>query len=38
MVENKKRAEGKRDHLIEGKSEEEIAALGDESPRFMFAK
>jgi hypothetical protein len=37
-AENKKRAAGKRDHLAEGKSEEEIVAMGDESPRFMFAR
>ncbi|KAM0719486.1 hypothetical protein Q7P37_005391 [Cladosporium fusiforme] len=36
--ENKMRLSGKRDHLIEGMSEEEVLALGDESPRFMFAK
>ncbi|GAB7325810.1 hypothetical protein MBLNU13_g09894t1 [Cladosporium sp. NU13] len=36
--ENKKRASGQRDHLVEGKTEEEILAMGDESPRFMFAK
>lgn len=38
MIENNKRAAGKRDHLIEGKTEEEIQALGDENPRFRFAK
>jgi MFS family permease len=37
-AENKKRAVGKRDHLVESKSEEEIVAMGDESPRFMFAR
>lgn len=37
-AENKKRATGKRDHLAEGKSEEDIVAMGDESPRFMFAR
>jgi len=37
-AENKKRAAGKRDHLVEGKSEEKIVAMGDESPRFMFAR
>lgn len=35
--ENSKRREGARDHLVEGKTEEEIVALGDESPRFMYA-
>jgi hypothetical protein len=37
-AENKKRAAGKRDHLVEGKSEGEIVAMGDESPRFVFAR
>lgn len=37
-MENKKRAAGERDHLVEGKSEEEIQALGDDSPRFRFAR
>ena len=36
--ENKKRASGQRDHLVEGKTEEEILAMGDESPRFVFAR
>lgn len=36
--ENRKRASGERDDLMEGKSEEEVLALGDESPRFVFAK
>jgi sugar phosphate permease len=31
-------AAGKRDHLVEGKSEGEIVAMGDESPRFVFAR
>lgn len=34
--ENKQRRLGKRDHKMEGKTEEEILAMGDESPRFMF--
>lgn len=29
VAENKKRLAGKRDHLIEGKSEQEIEMLGD---------
>jgi hypothetical protein len=37
-AENKTRAAGKRDHLVGGKSEEDIVAMGDESPRFMFAR
>jgi MFS family permease len=36
--ENKKRASGQRDHLVEGKTGEEIIAMGDESPRFVYAK
>ena len=36
--ENKQRRDGKRDHLIEGKTEEEIFAMGDESPRYMFCR
>lgn len=35
-IENKKRREGKRDYLIEGKSQEEIAALGDQRPDFFY--
>ena len=35
---NKARQNGEEDHLIEGKTEEEIAELGDESPRFLFTK
>lgn len=34
---NKRRRDGKEDYKIEGKTEEEIADLGDESPRFVFA-
>ena len=34
--ENRKRREGKADHRAEGMTEEEIAELGDESPRFMY--
>jgi MFS family permease len=34
--ENKLRADGKRDHLIEGKTEEEIREMGDKSPRFVY--
>ncbi|KAI9653716.1 MAG: hypothetical protein M1831_005744 [Alyxoria varia] len=36
--ENKKRLRGERDHRAEGKTEEEIAELGDESPRFLYTK
>jgi hypothetical protein len=34
--ENKQRRLGKRDYKMEGKTEEEILAMGDENPRFMF--
>lgn len=36
--ENKKRAEGKRDERMEGLNEEEIAALGDDNPRYIFSR
>lgn len=32
---NKRRAEGKEDWKVEGMTEEEIAELGDKSPRFV---
>lgn len=35
--ENRQRALGKRDHLLEGKTEEEILAMGDENPRYRFS-
>ncbi|SMQ55240.1 unnamed protein product [Zymoseptoria tritici ST99CH_3D1] len=35
--ENKKRVEGKRDLIKHGLTEEEVVALGDENPRFIFA-
>ena len=34
--ENAKRRDGKRDHWIEGKSEEEIDKLGDRRPDFLY--
>ncbi|KAM3416385.1 hypothetical protein BST61_g7983 [Cercospora zeina] len=34
--ENKQRKSGKRDHKMEGKTEEEVLAMGDENPRFMY--
>ncbi len=34
--ENKKRREGQRDAQYEHLSEEQMAELGDESPRFMY--
>ncbi|KAF2121991.1 high-affinity nicotinic acid transporter-like protein [Lophiotrema nucula] len=33
---NAKRARGEEDHLIEGMSDEEVAELGDDSPRFVY--
>ena len=33
---NKRRAAGKEDYKAEAKTEEEVAELGDESPRFIF--
>lgn len=35
-LENKKRLEGKRDVWVEGKTEAEIHALGDERPDFLY--
>jgi len=35
-AENKKRRDDKRDHWIEGKSESEIALLGDKRPDFFY--
>lgn len=35
---NKKRAEGRCDVVTQGLNEEEILALGDENPRFVFSK
>ncbi|KAK6533989.1 hypothetical protein TWF281_005330 [Arthrobotrys megalospora] len=36
ISENKARDAGERDHLLEGKSEEEIDEMGDDSPRFRY--
>ena len=33
---NARRARGEEDHLIEGMSDEEIAEMGDDSPRFVY--
>ena len=33
---NKQRDEGKFDHLLEGKTDEELDAMGERSPRFRF--
>ncbi|KAI1759332.1 MFS general substrate transporter [Hypoxylon sp. FL1150] len=35
-IENKKRLQGKRDHLIEGKTAKEIEAMGDHRPDFIY--
>ncbi|KAK7970611.1 hypothetical protein PG996_000960 [Apiospora saccharicola] len=35
-IENKKRRDGKRDYLIEGKTEQEIDQLGDHRPNFIY--
>ena len=34
---DKLRDEGKQDYLLEGKTELEIEAMGERSPRFRFA-
>jgi hypothetical protein len=34
---NKSRRSGNEDSKVAGKTEEEIAELGDENPRFMFS-
>jgi cbb3-type cytochrome oxidase subunit 3 len=34
--ENKKKREGKYDYLMEGKTEEEIAEMGENNPRYMY--
>ena len=36
--ENKKRERGERDAIMEGLTEDEVIALGDENPRFRFAR
>ncbi|KAI5358614.1 putative major facilitator superfamily, MFS transporter superfamily [Septoria linicola] len=35
-AENKKKKAGKRDYLIEGKSDEEIREIGDRNPSFLY--
>lgn len=35
-IENKRRLQGKLDHLVEGKTEEEIDILGDKRPDFLY--
>lgn len=34
--ENKKRRDGKRDHWVQGKSEQEILEMGDKKPDFLY--
>ena len=36
MQENRKRKNGERDAKIQGLTEEQITALGDENPRYVF--
>lgn len=33
---NKRRAEGKEEHRVNGMSDEEIEELGDDSPKFRY--
>jgi hypothetical protein len=33
---NARRARGEEDHKIEGLSDDEIAEMGDDSPRFVY--
>jgi len=35
-MQNKKKREGKYDYLMEGKTEEQIAELGENNPRYMY--
>jgi hypothetical protein len=35
-IQNRKKREGKYDYLMEGKSEEEIAEMGENNPRYMY--
>jgi MFS family permease len=36
VAENKKRMAGKRDHWVEGKSEQEVLEMGDQKPNFLY--
>ena len=36
--ENKRRSNGEKDAVMEGLNDEEVLALGDENPRFVFSK
>jgi hypothetical protein len=33
---NSRREKGEEEHLIEGMSDEEVAEMGDDSPRFRY--
>jgi hypothetical protein len=35
-MQNERREKGDEDHLIQGMSEDEVAELGDDSPRFRY--
>ncbi|KAF8288583.1 hypothetical protein DL93DRAFT_1177464 [Clavulina sp. PMI_390] len=35
---NKRHAEGKEDHKIEGMTDEQVEEMGDESPRFVYTE
>ncbi|KAF8288582.1 hypothetical protein DL93DRAFT_2174306 [Clavulina sp. PMI_390] len=37
-VANKRRAEGKEDHKIDGMTDEQVEEMGDESPRFVYTE
>jgi hypothetical protein len=33
---NSRREKGKEEHLVEGMTEEDVAEMGDDSPRFRY--
>lgn len=35
-IENRRRIQGELDHLVEGKTEDEVALLGDKRPDFLY--
>jgi hypothetical protein len=35
-IQNRKKREGKYDYLMEEKTEEEIAEMGENNPRYMY--
>lgn len=37
-IENKKRRDGKRDYLLDGKTAEDLKFMGDERPDFMYTR